>query len=216
MFTRQKLWMSLFTVGCFSMNFAGAETNTNAYHEKSGGEPADKDKDALPWPKEWVVFGPFSNSAPLDAAMLSSIPGEVNLQGQKGRKIELTVDGETMEVDLGLLAGGKEMGKTAYLFAEISSDRDRDVMFGSGCDWWMQWWVNGKQVYETMSTGNVKWPPSIEDHKFTVHLAKGTNILAVQAVSGTGSFKFVAGMPEELKKPCPPKIEKEEELRKQL
>jgi len=100
-------------------------------------------------------------------------------------------------VALGALCGGKEVGKTVCLLATLDAEKEGEVRFGAGADWWMKWWVNGEAVYDTLQEGNGAWPPSVLHHVFTARLKAGRNLLAVKVVSGSGSFALAAGGPQE-------------------
>jgi len=158
----------------------------------------NKPQDGFVFPKEWTLFGPVGQADPEpDFAGLTAVPKELTVAGKKlaGQKATFTDN----RLDLGALLGGKEVGKTAYLLANVEVARDTEVELGAGADWWMKWWINGEVVCDTLQDGNGSWePPSPLDHRFAARLRAGKNVVAVKAVSGMASFVLVAGGPKEM------------------
>jgi len=110
------------------------------------------------------------------------MPGDTSRGGDKeigGKDVSLKDDA----IDLKGLSGGAgslKAGKTAVLFAVIKSDGNQDLAIGAGADWWMEWYVNGRSVHSTMSTGNGSGAYSVLNHSFSLPLVKGDNrLLAV-------------------------------------
>ncbi len=150
------------------------------------------------FPREWSVFGPVGADAPEpDFAGIGELPAELMIAGERlaARKGVFSRN----RLDLGELLGGIESGKAAYLLADILADREMVATFSAGADWWMRWRFNGEVVCDTFPAGNRAHPPSLLDHRFTVHLKSGTNRIAVKVVGGTGSFMLVAGGPYEVR-----------------
>ncbi|OGV74471.1 MAG: hypothetical protein A3K19_05345 [Lentisphaerae bacterium RIFOXYB12_FULL_65_16] len=169
------------------------------YHDPPGTKPGLTEiVGDLTFPATWRVFGPLKQADPVPPAeTLAAIPAEIKVAGASlaGRDVPMANDG----IDLGALLGGQADGKTAYAFADVTVDKETDVTLGAGADWWMQWWVNGQPVYDTLKNGNEKHPPQMSDHVFRVRLKPGKNTVAVRVVSGTASFRFVAAGPGELR-----------------
>jgi len=143
------------------------------------------------FPREWSLFGPAGKHDPEpDFAGMTDIPAALMVGGKRlaGQKAAFTDD----RLDIGALCGGKEMGKSAWLMAEVTVDQATEAEFGAGADWWMTWWVNGEVVCDTTTAGNGKHPPSPSDHRFTARLKAGRNLIAVEVVSGVGSFVLAA------------------------
>ena len=163
----------------------------------------------LVWPKEWVAFGPvepdksMAGGGPPDRAslvsgeMLRTIPKELVIRGQRfsGQKVLL----EENRIDLGRWFGGVRRGWTVYLLAPVKAEADMKMQIGTGADWWMQWWLDGQPIYDTLSGGNVVAPIAITNHVFKVSLTKGEHVLAAAVIGGSNSFVFAAGGPEELR-----------------
>ncbi|MDP6440066.1 MAG: sialidase family protein, partial [Candidatus Brocadiia bacterium] len=113
-----------------------------------------------------------------------------------------SIEGDTL--DFSALFGGHEAGQQAYAMAEMEVDRDTDVIFGAGCDWWMQWWIDGEAVFETLVTGNhhgFPWPPNYcasrvgsGDHVFSRRLTAGKHLIVVRAISGQTAWVLRAGL----------------------
>ena len=162
----------------------------------------------LVWPKEWAAFGPAEpdrgmtlgglpdGKSLLPGEILRTIPQELVIRGQKfAREKVLLTDNA---IDLGRWFDGVERGKTVYLFARINAEEDMQAQIGTGADWFMQWWLDGQPIYDTLGTGNQAFPIAITNHVFSVSLTKGEHILAVAVISGSNSFVFAAGGPKEL------------------
>ncbi len=190
-----------------------------------GGEtllPADTKADVA-FPTRWHVFGPtgadatkvewseatdytyHKQASPLVSAKvegLSAIPqtltiGEVAFEG---RDAEMT-DGA---LDFGALFGSHEAGQQAYAMAEMQVDKETDVVFGAGCNWWMQWWIDGEEVFENLDAGNTQgFPWSTKfgisrvgptDHCFRRRLAAGRHLLVIRTISGITDWVLRAGI----------------------
>lgn len=164
----------------------------------------------LPLPAKWRVFGPVPADAPVPKPeILTHVPDALTIQSQtlKSHGIDNALRDGMLDLDFNRIFGRFEKGMNGYAFAEIEAESVTDLTFGTGVtlgagsDWWMQWWVNGQPVFDTLNRGNDgKWPPAITDWSFTVHLAKGKNVLAIRVISGAGSFRLVAGGPRELRR----------------
>jgi len=154
-------------------------------------EQDNRARNDFSFPKEWTVYGPVGKADPEpDFAVMTDIPKELSIAGRQlaGQKAVFTDN----YLDLGALLGGKAVGKTAYLLATVTAERDMDATFGAGADWWMKWWVNGAVVCDTTAEGNISWPPASCNRRFSVRLKPGGNIIAVKVASGVGSFVLAA------------------------
>lgn len=152
-------------------------------------------------PVRWRIFGPAdAGTTELTATgqgqrarvlvdtpvhELSAVPDELVVGNQtlKRRDVKL-IDGT---LDLDALFGGHEVGQQAFLFAEFNLSDQRELTFGAGCDWWMQWWIDGQVVCDTMQRGNRLSPPRQTDHCFGRPLSPGKHLLAVRLISGEAS-----------------------------
>ena len=158
----------------------------------------------LAWPSEWVVFLPLEREdhLPPDEA-LKRIPESIEAPGFYGTVKVLPArrvqpDNGTV-LDFAPLFEGVKVGNTAYAFLELHSDEAQTATLGMGADWWLQAWLNGVPIMNTLTTGNVGWPPSISNFTVDAKLRKGTNVLAVRFISGSGSSVLALGGPDELR-----------------
>ncbi len=154
-----------------------------------------KEKNAsasVPIPRHWTVFLPVAKDFQPDVKMLQQIPLE--LAGVKGRP--MLYNGSEFDLTAGFEK--RQPGNCAWLFAPINVPEECDYTIGAGADWWMEVFVNGKTVFNTMKNGNIKHPPSMKDHSFTVKLNKGENIMAVKYLTGKNDAKITFGGPLEL------------------
>jgi len=72
-------------------------------------------------------------------------------------------------------------------------DRDMELGFGMGCDWWAEVRLNGRVLYTTFPDGNGSPCFDVENHCFTGRGVKGENLLMVRVRRGTGSWSFAFG-----------------------
>ena len=144
-------------------------------------------------PIRWTVFAPMNRKFKAPSGELNTIPSSLN--GVKGRKAQLMAN----TLDLAPFLGGKGAYKCAWAFAELNTPIACDYTLGASADWWMEFYLNGKKIFDTMENGNEK-PVKINSHIATVHLKKGKNILAVKVITGKASSDFVIGGPSDLRK----------------
>jgi len=157
----------------------------------------------IEWPATWHAFGPFKTDPgslgvmQLAPEQLAALPETVEVDGLtfKGRAVTVT-DGS---IDFGALFGGHKVADTAYAITTITCAAPMRITMGAGADWWMQWWVNGEKVCDTVeSGGNSGFPPSVTDHIFDVSLKEGRNVLVARVIGGNASFRLRAGGPNEI------------------
>ena len=162
------------------------------------------------WPQQWAAFGPVEINASaggwparghpdrdalLPGEALKSIPDELEIGGETFRGKTVELDGEG-RIDLAELFGGAVRGNTVYLMASVEVDEDTAVRLGAGANWFMQWWLNGEPVYDTLATGNREAPVAPANHVIELPLRAGENILAAAVVSGSGGFSVAIGDPD--------------------
>ena len=148
---------------------------------------------ALAFPRAWTVFAPTDRNFKPSPEQISSVPKEFS--GAKSLSVQMVGD----ELDLAPIFGGQKEGNSAWIFAELEAPFDCDYSIGAGADWWMEYYVNGVKVIDTMTSGNQKTPYQINNHIATVKLKKGRNILTVKFVSGSASSVLKMGGPDELR-----------------
>ncbi len=158
-------------------------------------------KEPLLLSRDWVVFGPLLSQQALltnsEIAQISGIPAQITVAGKKlvGRKVK-----DSNNIDLvKLFYPGKEeyyarsyWGSYSYLMTEIICSSDSEYYIGTGADWWMKWYIDGKQVFSTFKTGNLFHDFSCEDYAFKVRLSKGHHLVTVIVKSGSSEWKFAA------------------------
>ncbi|MBQ7649390.1 MAG: family 16 glycosylhydrolase [Victivallales bacterium] len=142
-------------------------------------------------PVKWRVFGPVDKSYIPNADQLKTVPTEFG--GCHGD--DATLNDNTL--DFGRLLGPGAY-KCAWAFAELTAPYDFEYTVGAGADWWMQYFLNGEKVFDTMENGNVLSPVAMNNYIATVHVKKGVNVFAIKFVSGAASSKLYLGGPLEL------------------
>ncbi|HRU06087.1 MAG TPA: beta-galactosidase trimerization domain-containing protein, partial [Candidatus Brocadiia bacterium] len=103
------------------------------------------------------------------------------------------------------LFGKQAAGNVAYAYVTLDSAKDQTVTLGMGADWWLQAWLDGKPLFDTLEEGNVEWPASMTNHLVHAALTKGKHVLTVRYVSGAGSSVLALGGPDDLRKVPPEK-----------
>lgn len=153
-------------------------------------EPARQSKSDSLLPDHYFIFGPLKECDPvLPPEALSGISADINVSGSKISGIKAASDAEG-GFDFSTLFGPADIGKTAYIFIKIHADMDCPVQFGFGADWWLQAWLNGTEIANTLKEGNLVWPPSSENLLTNAVLVKGENVLAVRCISGSGGWRL--------------------------
>jgi len=164
------------------------------------------------WPEQWTVFGPIRSKTYgtslygrprkedlLPGEQLKTIPRELVIGAQ-------SYQGRPLRLEQGMLNLGQKLactgdGTGAYLFAQVTATADTRIEIGAGADWWMQWWVDGQPIFDTLGQGHVgngTTPITGRDHVVGIDLAKGQHVLAV-AVFGFRQFLFAVTSPQQLR-----------------
>ena len=155
---------------------------------------------ALTFPDVWTIVTSDSPAIEaLPAARLKSIPSELTINGESIEAQRVTATRNQYDFKPQFGAPPYTTPHEAYVFVPLDSDSDQRVTLGMGADFYMQAWVNGALVLDTMSEGNGPSPPSIDDHHVPVSLAAGRNVLAVRFMHGKGSAIVALGGPAELR-----------------
>lgn len=144
-------------------------------------------------PLKWTAFLPVKKDFTPTAEQFQIIPE--NLDSAKPRVVTLLDN----QIDFVPFFGNKKAENCAWAFAELTCAFDREYSIGAGADWWMQYFVNGEKVIDTMAMGNQKSPFRIDNHTAVVKLKKGKNILAVKFLSGSNSAVLMLGGPNDLR-----------------
>lgn len=149
------------------------------------------DYSALDWPDAWCVFAQPGILKDQPITNFKDIPQSID--GVPGQWVQMEND----RINLGKLTGRVEEKLPAILFARVWSPRKQVVKTGTSSDWWMQWAINGKAVYDTLQSGNnAQMLPT--SHVFDLSLEKGWNLLACKVLSGSGGWMMVSAGPQRL------------------
>lgn len=179
--------------------------------------PTDEKKPYMDieWPATWKVVGPFpKDKMPFAEEDLKKIPDILIVDGKRYRASVLkavngVLDFSNLYGGYGLpplkanekpgafprdnAVRGDEWGnRVAYAFAEIYCPDDGRLLIGAGADWWMQWFLDGKPVYNTLKYGNGPCPFSVTDHTFTVDVSRGRHVVAVMVKAGSVSWAITS------------------------
>lgn len=157
----------------------------------------------LPWPGEWVVLAPLErHDEVLDPETLATIPEVIELPALADRPAG-NLEARRVAVepgkrfDLDPFFDDAQTGKTAYVFLELDSPAEQTATLGIGADWWVQVWLNGEEIFDTLETGNPGFPPTILDNTFEAALAEGGNVLAIRFIRGNASGGLAVGGPDQ-------------------
>ena len=151
----------------------------------------------LSLPSQWTVFGPLNRSDGVPGTdVLRSAPAQLTIGDMTLQPKTRTV--ENHRLDLADMLGASA-GRTAYVFIPFELDADQEVTLGLGADWWFESWIDGEALMDTLEHGNVDWPPSPGDYLKTVRLAKGSHVLAIRFLSGSGSSLLAVAGPNDLR-----------------
>jgi hypothetical protein len=97
-------------------------------------------------------------------------------------------------IDLAKYTGAFKKKETAVLRNEFSSPADGIMQIGCSADYWFDFSVNGKSVYDTLITGNqVAGKFQKTDHVFNFPVKKGNNVIEVKVLAGSNGWNFVCG-----------------------
>lgn len=146
------------------------------------------------WPDEWVMFGPVTWDDPVvPSEQLTAVPERLTIGDESfvGRQVRFT----DHRLDIAEVLGRRERGMTVYLFGTVVAPQDTDVLIGAGADWWMQWWVNGEPVFDTLEHGNLAQDFTLGAHVFDARLRAGENVIVARVISGREGFVLAAGLP---------------------
>ena len=166
-------------------------SETQAMRSVAVQVPASYDLPA--WPTAWRVFAKHREAGQnwkVDPGKHLTIPAR--LAGVEGQWV--LMDGP---IDLAAIAGGFRERDAAVAMTSVWSPRDMTVRMGAAADWWMQWWVNGQPVYDTMRRGNDAGVTPTA-HTFDVQFKQGWNTLTVKVLSGSAGWRLIAAGPSQL------------------
>ena len=114
----------------------------------------------------------------------TSMPEDAN-----PRKVMLTND----LLDIAQIAGIFKPRDCAVLFNRFESSQEGVMRIGFSADWWLELYINGEKIYDTMANGNVSHAFVPNDHVVDLPIRAGNNLLAVKVFSGAEGWRFVCG-----------------------
>jgi len=151
-------------------------------------------KDIVKWPSGWVIF-PDVVEFPVGE---KGIPR--TLKGFDGKAVNgFGIKSVTNKVNIEKAGFKCKESRSAFAFAIIDAPSKCQVCFGASADWWMRWFLNGKEVYSTLESGN-GGSQSVDAHMITLNLKEGINDLAIQVLSGSQGWSFMTGSPVEMQR----------------
>ncbi|MBQ6599221.1 MAG: hypothetical protein IJH79_16850 [Lentisphaeria bacterium] len=123
----------------------------------------------------------WSFSADARSADLTRIPA----------KCQTFTLGKNHGIDLDVPAGKKgRSGDECMIYNEFELGKARELGFGAGADWWFEVYLNGKEIFSTLTGGNVSKQISAGNHSFSGKGRKGRNLLAVRVRRGNINWAF--------------------------
>ncbi len=183
----------------------------------SAPEPLEEGKSvalesvSVDWPARWLVFGPFPKGTPPAAAeALGRVPermliGETAATGRELLAVNGVLDFTCLYGGYGFepLAPGQQPRafprgeavsdmdaeqRVCYAFAKVRCEQAGKLVIGAGADWWMQWFLDGRSVYNTLASGNGAKPYSPANHTFAADVEAGEHVLAVMVKAGSAGW----------------------------
>ena len=153
------------------------------------------------FPDEWTVFAPFDGAAPaIPDKALRTIPEKIEVSGKTVKADRVTPTRSQLDFKPFFGEPPYNRSQAAYVFVPLHTDADQQVTLGLGADWYLQVWLNGEPVFDTLKDGNGVSPTAINNHLVNVRLSAGQNVLAVRLINGIrGAILAMAG-PEELRR----------------
>ncbi|MFA5203682.1 MAG: alpha-glucosidase/alpha-galactosidase [Lentisphaeria bacterium] len=142
----------------------------------------------------WTVFGPCSPEAPKPAATaLAACPKTLCLGKQRlaARRVNVSAG----QLDLGKLLGGYAERQTAWVYIPVSAPRAGQYRLGLGADYWLEAWLDGQPLFNTLEKGNGHTPPTTSDNQAEVALAAGEHLLVVRILGGSCGMALAVGVP---------------------
>lgn len=163
----------------------------------TAAEPIEGD---LTLPKQWTVFAPVGANAPLlSKDLLKTLPETITVENLTLKPEHVTPTRNQYDFQPYFGEAPYDGTQGAYVFLPLQSKADQDVTLGFGADWFVQVWLNGEVILDTTEEGNGTSPPSINDHRVTVDLKAGENMLVVRFVTGVATALLAIGGPAELR-----------------
>lgn len=160
----------------------------------------------ITWSETWNAFGPLHPADPLpDQAVLATLPAALAVHGRSWPAQTLRFDHDVIDLarffkltrtSMVYVATQVVKDQAALLFTELAVPQAGQLLIGAGADWWMQWFLDGTCVYDTLTpdaagkNGNGTAHFGITNHAFTVDLTPGRHVLAVRVVAGSAGWSL--------------------------
>lgn len=164
-------------------------------------DAADADQNVPVLPAEWRVYGTWTSRPEEAGAYCFDDDGAASVLAvgeTRYRPKVIRADGGRL--DLGMFFGGFEAYATAVLSVIVEAKRPTSVRVGAGADWWMEWRINGRTVFDTLPEGNGAEPVRRDEHVFDLPLRAGPNRIAVRVIAGRAGFELAFCGPEQAAK----------------
>jgi len=148
---------------------------------------------------QWIYFAPVNEEA-FTAQHLSEIPDQLpRPDGSLVSAQAAEFQDRAIDLSAALNNGAFVPEKTlAVFYSRLYSETTRSITMGSGADWWMTWYVNGKEIFTTQPGGNRRLDFNVFDHRFELPLEAGGNIIAVKVWSGSAGWRFATATKDEI------------------
>ena len=153
-------------------------------------------RENIKWPKKWLAIGPFPKGFKGDSLFHLLQEHEMPLDSIKWtskflKEFASPLFMDTVKsdgngwIDLDSYFGNFGEGKSAWLFSQIKVSSAQNWTVHTSADWWMNWYNNGQELYNTEVGGNTSDNYSYLYHRFQLNLSPGNNLLAVKIMSGS-------------------------------
>lgn len=149
---------------------------------------------ALVFSSAWTVFGPLGDSEPLpEATALAACPEQLRIGARALPRIAAApTDGV---LDLGALLQVSTLRSAAWVYLTVTAPVSGSYVIGLGADWWMEVYLDGQLLHETLRHGNGTSSISMHDHPCEVELSSGQHLLAVRVLAGSAGMVLAVGEP---------------------
>jgi len=142
--------------------------------------------------EDWSVIAPFERDAALPSDWFKAIPATLKIAD--GNLIPTPVKAKAGYLNLAPLLGGTAEGKSALVYIPFQTDRAQKFSFGVGADWWVDAYLDGDHLFDTLADGNQSSPPLPGDHVKTVELPAGEHLMAIRFISGSSGSVLAVGI----------------------
>jgi hypothetical protein len=154
------------------------------------------------WPKCWTIFFTSEQRRELRAGSardalsppskeeLTCVPENLVIDEKPLQKTRLETP-PSGHLDLAAALGSAFDGRTAFAYASLDIEAPTQITIYAGADYWMQWWVDGVPVYDTLKGGNRSSVTGVA-HSFSVDLNEGPHVIVARVISGSGGWAFAS------------------------